>query len=155
LLARVRAIQAGTSPVEQFPQCSYIYGRVQDEHDCRLYTVLQTMQSAGMTLNKAKCQFSQWKILFLGQLIDETGIKPDPAKILAVQTMPIPKNVSDLCRFLGMVNHLSKFAPHLADKTKPLQDLLIKDNHWVWERIQQQTFLVAVMYVLKLKLKHS
>ena len=43
-----------------------------------------------MTLNKAKCQFSQQKILFLGQLIDETGIKPDPAKILAIQTMPTP-----------------------------------------------------------------
>jgi len=68
----------------------FIYSRTQEEHDHRLYRVLKTIQSAGMTLNKAKCQFSQRKILFLGQLIDETGIKPDPAKILAIQTMPTP-----------------------------------------------------------------
>ena len=98
------------------------------------------MQSAGMTLNKTKCQFSQKQVLFLGQLIDGTGIKPDPAKVLAIQRMPTPKNISELRRFLGMVNHLSKFTPCLADKTKPLRDLLVKDRHWVWGEMQQKAF---------------
>ena len=96
-----------------------IYGKTQEQHDHCLLNVLQTMQSAGMTLNKTKCQFSQKQVLFLGQLIDGTGIKPDPAKVLAIQKMPTPKNISELRRFLGLVNHLSKFTPCLADKTKP------------------------------------
>ena len=117
-----------------------IFGKTQEEHDHRLLNVLQTMQSAGMTLNKTKCQFSQKHVLFLGQLIDGTGIKPDPAKVLAIQKMPTPKNISELRRFLGMVNHLSKFTPCLADKTKPLRDLLVKDRHWVWGEMQQKAF---------------
>ena len=117
-----------------------IFGKTQEEHDHRLLNVLQTMQSAGMTLNKTKCQFSQKQVLFLGQLIDGTGIKPDPAKVLAIQKMPTPKNISELRRFLGMVNHLSKFTPCLADKTKPLRDLLVKDRHWVWGEMQQKAF---------------
>ena len=33
--------------------------------------------------------------------------------------------------FLGMVNHLSKFVDYLADKTKPVWDLMQKDSQWV------------------------
>ena len=41
-------------------------------------------------------------------------------------------NVGDIRRFLGMVNQLSKFSPHLAEMTQPLRALLVKDNMWVW-----------------------
>ena len=41
-----------------------------------------------------------------------------------------------------MVNHVSKFADHLASKTKPLGELLKKKNTWVWgqRQPQDQTF---------------
>ena len=41
-----------------------------------------------------------------------------------------------------MVNHLSKFAPNLAErtKTKSLQELLNKKNHWVWGELQREAF---------------
>ena len=43
-------------------------------------------------------------------------------------------------RFLGMVNHLSKFSPNLAKKSKPLRELLVKQNDWVWGDPQIQAF---------------
>uniref|UniRef100_A0A096LW99 CCHC-type domain-containing protein n=1 Tax=Poecilia formosa TaxID=48698 RepID=A0A096LW99_POEFO len=43
-----------------------------------------------------------------------------------------PRNISEVRRFLGMVNHLGKFLPHLAEKTRPLRDLLKKSNMWSW-----------------------
>jgi len=117
-----------------------VYGATQQEHDERLEAVLETMSANGMTLNEAKCQFSQKKILFLGQEIDEHGIRPDPAKISAIWTMPRPTNLPELRRFLSMTNHLSKFVPNLADRTKALRDLLVKDREWVWGTPQQQAF---------------
>ena len=36
----------------------------------------------------------------------------------------MPSDVAELCQFLKMINHLSKFTPYLADKTKPLRDCL-------------------------------
>ena len=39
-----------------------------------------------------------------------------------------------------MVNHLSKFAPNLAERTKPLRELLNKKNHWVWGEPQREAF---------------
>ena len=117
-----------------------VYGKTVSEHDEQLDKVLQTMQKAGMTLNKEKCQLSQKSIMFLGQLIDERRIRLDPGKVAAIEAMTIPNNVTELRRFLGLINHLSKFAPNLADKTKPLRDLLIKNTQWIWEAAQQKSF---------------
>lgn len=39
-----------------------------------------------------------------------------------------------------MVNHLSKFSPNFADKTKPLHELLNKQNQWVCGDPQQREF---------------
>ena len=41
---------------------------------------------------------------------------------------------------LGLVNHLTKFCPNLAEKTKPLRDLLKKESAWVWGPAQQEAF---------------
>ena len=39
-----------------------------------------------------------------------------------------------------MVNQLSKFSPYLADKTKPLRDLLSTKNQWMWVHSQEVAF---------------
>ena len=39
-----------------------------------------------------------------------------------------------------MVNQLNKFADHLADETRPLRELLLKDRAWVWGEAQRQSF---------------
>ena len=110
-----------------------IHGTTQDEHDSRL-------EAAGVTLNKEKCEFSQKQVPFLGQIVNHSGIRPDPGKVRAAQEFPAPTNVGAVRRFLGMVNQLSKFSPHLADMTKPLRELLKKDRAWVWGDPQQQAF---------------
>ena len=73
-------------------------------------------------------------------MVDKTGVRPDLAKVKAIQKVPIPKNVSDVRRFLGMVNQLGKFSPNLAEKTRPLRELLQNDKAWLWGESQQQAF---------------
>ena len=47
--------------------------------------------------------------------------------------MPAPKNITELQRFMGMVNQLAMYIPKLADINAPLRALLRKDNVWVWD----------------------
>ena len=54
--------------------------------------------------------------------------------------MPVPVNVGDIRRFLGTVKQMSKFAPNLADITKPLRDLPVKGQQWVCGEPQQRSF---------------
>ena len=114
-----------------------VHGKTPDEHNERLYRVLCRLQKEGLTLNREKCRFSMRQVPFLGQIVDESGIRPDPDKINAIRNVPVPTNVGDIRRFLGTVNQMSKFAPNLADVTKPLRDLLIKGQQWVWGEPQQ------------------
>ncbi|UYV63487.1 hypothetical protein LAZ67_2004238 [Cordylochernes scorpioides] len=62
-------------------------------HDRILRLVLRKLKEAKVTLNKAKCVFGVPRINFLGHILDEDGIRPDPAKIEAVAEMPAPTDV--------------------------------------------------------------
>ena len=110
-----------------------IFGRTKEEHDARLETALRRIEAAGVTLNPNKCQFGKTEIKFLGHLISENGIQPDPDKTAAIAKMPHPTSVQELKRFMGMVNHLGKFSRNLAELSQPLRELLSKNNLWTWD----------------------
>ncbi len=106
-----------------------VFGVSQTEHDQRLFAVLKKLQKGGVTLNQ-KCEFSKRSVKFLGQILDESGVHADPEKVWAITHMSEPTNTSEMRRFIGMINHLGKFLPNLAEKTQPLRDLLQKKNMW-------------------------
>ena len=117
-----------------------IHGMTQEEHDSRLHATLQRLEGAGITLNSDKCVFSKSEVKFAGYVINGNGIKSDPDKVKAIKEMPAPTSVSDVRRFLGMVNQQAKFVPHLAEKTSSMRDLLNKKNDFTWGIQQQKAF---------------
>ncbi|XP_041671079.1 neoverrucotoxin subunit beta-like [Cheilinus undulatus] len=117
-----------------------VWGRDQEEHDARLHAVLKSLEKAGITLNMSKCELSKSEVVFLGHVISAAGIRPDPRKTEAIMELKEPSNVSEVRSFLGMVNQLGKFTPQLAEKDKPLCNLLSKKNCWVWETDQARAF---------------
>lgn len=99
------------------------------------------LQRAGLTLNIQKCEFSQKSLKFLGHIVDAQGVHADPGKTRAIgHYFPTPSTVTELQRFMGMVNQLGKFVPGLADINAPLWQLLCKDSAWYWNGAQQTAF---------------
>ena len=88
-------------------------------------------------LNADKLHLRQTSVPFIGHVATDEGLKPDQAKVKAIADMPAPTDVAGVHRFLGMVQYLSKFLPHLSDMTKPLRDLLQKETEWCWEENQE------------------
>ena len=117
-----------------------IFGSDQAEHDQRLRDVLQRLSSAGITLNKDKCEFCKTEVSFLGQTLSSQGIKADPEKIAAITELTEPQDIHELRRFMGMVNQLGKFLPNLADITEPMRVLLCVKNDWLWGPPQDSAF---------------
>ncbi|UYV83268.1 K02A2.6-like, partial [Cordylochernes scorpioides] len=107
-------------------------------HDRILRLVLRKLKEAKVTLNKAKCVFGVPRINFLGHILDEDGIRPDPAKIEAVAKMPAPTDVHGVRRFIGMVNHLGRFVENLSEIVAPLNQLLVKGQEFVWDCSQER-----------------
>lgn len=109
-------------------------------HDKRLHQVLKHLEKGNITLNKEKCEFNESQIKIIGNIVNSNGISPDPNKGKAVVDLPAPRNISQIRSFLGIVNQFSKFTDHLADKTKPIRDLLVEKNSWSWGATQKNAF---------------
>ena len=77
---RKSAILAGNNGVLCHMDDVFIFGRDHDEHETRLRAALHTIQEAGVTLKREKCEFSRRSITFLAHAISEQGISADPSK---------------------------------------------------------------------------
>ena len=64
-----------------------VYGCTQEEHDECLLKVLCSLQKDGLTLNQDKCPFSQKQVPFLGQVVDKSGIRPDPERVTIIRNV--------------------------------------------------------------------
>ena len=57
---------------------------------------------------------------YLGHLVSERGVEPDPKKVRAVMDFPLPSNVKELQSFLGKVNYHRKFIKDFGSIAVPL-----------------------------------
>ena len=81
---------------------------------------------------------SKKEVKFAGHVLNEEGIKSDPDKIDSVREMDTPQSVADVRRFLGKVNQLGKFVDHLAEKTKPIRNLLVKTTSFIGDQLNKK-----------------
>ncbi len=118
-----------------------VWGSTREEHDKRLRQVLDKTREVNLKLNKDKCEFGVKTLTFVGDVISEEGVKPDPRKTSAINNMERPNSKDEVRRFLGMVTYLAKFVPQLSTQSAPLSSLLDQKNEWIWSHEQEQCFL--------------
>ena len=81
-----------------------MFGRDFNEHYNRLKTVLERLRSHNLRVELAKCTIAARQVAFLGHVVTQSGIMPDPAKIEAVKNITSPRNIKDIRSFLGLKN---------------------------------------------------
>ena len=117
-----------------------IHGRTQEEHDQNLRAALDKATESKLRLNADKLTVGEKEVEYFGHLITADGLKPDPKKVKAIETMPPPTSKKELQTVLGMITYLAKFAPQLSETTKPMRDLLKEDIEFVWDKPQEESF---------------
>ena len=65
---------------------------------------------------------------------------PQSRLISAILQMKEPTSITELCRFMGMVNQLGKFSSRIATISQPLHELLSKQTVWTWGHSQEAAF---------------
>lgn len=79
----------------------------------------------------SKCAFGVSTVHYLGHLIADGMMQPDPEKIKAIIEWPQPRSLSALCGFLGLSGFYRKFIKNYASLAAPLTDLL-KFTKFTW-----------------------
>ena len=70
-----------------------VHGKGVEEHDRRLFALLDRLSEVGLTLSGDKCD----------------GDRPSEEKIAAIRDARSPKDASEVRSFMGLVQHSAKF----------------------------------------------
>ncbi|BHF67008.1 hypothetical protein SprV_0301003100 [Sparganum proliferum] len=95
-----------------------------EEHASHLRQIFDRLQQHGLQLNVEKCTFGVSSLDFLGHHVDQHGITPLLEKVQSILSFPVPKTLTQLRRFIGLLNYYRRFIPHCAATLAPLTDLL-------------------------------
>ena len=118
-----------------------IYGKTDLEHDRHLINFLNICRKNILTLNPDKMQFRLPQVSFFGHQWSAKGLSPDPKKIAAVKRMDLPGDVETMRSFLGLVNYLNRFSPHLAKLSEPLREVCRQDTEFQLTKSVHVAFL--------------
>ena len=95
-----------------------------DDHIEQMEEVFTCMKRAGQKCKPSKCEIIRDPIKYLGRMVDEHGIRPDPDAVEAVLTWKLPKTEHQLMSFLGFANYDREFIKGYANQVYPMQQLM-------------------------------
>ncbi|GFX85078.1 retrovirus-related Pol polyprotein from transposon opus [Trichonephila clavipes] len=110
------------------------------EHIQNLRLLFQRLDQHGLSINPSKCTFGVPTLNFLGFQVCSSGIKPLEDRVEAIFKFPKPTTITQLRRFLGMLNYyrrlirqaahirapLVKFLKGIRNKKRPKRNVKIK-----------------------------
>lgn len=117
-----------------------VLGSSLQNHIENLRLVFGKLRKHGLKLQPDKSEFLHKEVQYLGHIITDKGVKPDPKKIQCVQNFPVPKCPRDIKSFLGLVGYYRRFIENFSHISKPLTSLLKKDTKFSWLSEQQNAF---------------
>ena len=82
------------------------------------------------------------KGIILGHIVSSKGIEVDKSKVKLIASLPTPKSVKDDVRsFLGHAGFYKRFIKDFSVISKPLCNLLTKDNVFEWTEHCEEAFV--------------
>ena len=77
----------------------------EEEHDEIVEEVLRRLEENDLFVKPEKCVWKVREIGFLGVIIGEDGVRMEKEKVQGVIEWPVPRNMKDVQKFLGLANY--------------------------------------------------
>ena len=110
------------------------------QHIKDLQEVFDVLRRVNMRLNPKKCVFGVEGGKFLGFMLTHRGIEANPVKCKAITDMRSPSNLKEIQQLLGRLTTLSRFVPRLAERIRPIAQMLRKSSKFSWNEECEQIF---------------
>ena len=100
---------------------------------------LTRCSNAGMVFNPSKFQFSEKEVDYVGFRITDKGIRPQEQFLQSVRDFPIPRNITDVRSWFGLINQVS-YTFAVAQTMAPFRHLLSSKVPFYWSEELQSAF---------------
>jgi hypothetical protein len=117
-----------------------VFSKSDAEHLTHLKQTFEKCRKFGLSLNPKKSHFAMQEGKLLGHIVSRDGIKIDPKRVEAIDTINIPRNVKEIQSFLGKINFLRRFIPNFAEIVKLITDMLKKNSEVKWTNEAKASF---------------
>lgn len=116
-----------------------------DEHLKHVDMVLTRLHEKDLRVKLSKCEWAKTEVSFLGHVISNGTVRPDPAKIEVIKNWPLPQSLKSLQGFLGLVNYfrenVDKLSCIAARLTNMTSDAVAATYDWKhWKALDYQAF---------------
>jgi len=105
-----------------------VFSTSHKDHLQHLKKVFLKCRYFGISLNPKKSQFALEEGKLLGHIVSAEGVKIDPARVHAIQTLSIPRSKRGIQSFLGKINFVRRFIPNFAELVKNINSMLKKGS---------------------------
>eukprot|EP00171_Calliarthron_tuberculosum_P016938 IDg16938t1 len=105
-----------------------VYSKTRTEHFKHLKMVLERLRQHRLYVSPSKCSFMQTEVEFLGIIVDTTGMRVNPEKVKIVIEWPIPKSITEIRSFVGLVSFFRRFIKDFSTLARPLTELTKKNK---------------------------
>eukprot|EP00873_Tetraselmis_striata_P018567 jgi/Tetstr1/438831/TSEL_027340.t1 len=96
----------------------------EQEHMRRVRIVFDRLKARGVQVSPPKTRLGLSRVTFLGHIVSGAGVEPMADKVEAINSLPAPKNVSDVRHFLGMATYYCRFLESFSLVKAPLTALI-------------------------------
>jgi hypothetical protein len=103
-----------------------IYSKSNKEHEKHLRLIMDKLREHKLYAKFSKCEFWLNEVGFLGHIVSKDRIVVEPSKVAAVTEWEPPKNVGEICSFLGLVGFYRRFIENFSRIAKTMTELLNK-----------------------------
>ena len=105
-----------------------IVTETEEGHDEIVEEVLRRLEENDLFMKPEKCVWKVREVGFLGVIIEENRVRIEIEKVQGVIEWPVPRNIKDVQKFLGLANYYRQFVKDFAMITKPLYETTRKDK---------------------------
>lgn len=89
------------------------------DHLQHIRMVFHRLKKVHLKLNLNKCYFGAQSITFLGHVVSIERSYPNYKKIIGVENFPIPRTITNVRAFLGLIGYYHKFIPRYTKIAEP------------------------------------
>ena len=138
----MRQLLSGMCDVINYIDDILIFTATWNEHIEILREVLSRLRMAGLTARPTKCYLGFESLDFLGHIVGEGVIKPQPDKVRNILAGSRPTTKKQVRSFLGFVGYYRHFIPNFAAIACPITDLMKGkgEKNIAWGEPQERAF---------------